>query len=240
MKFSLSSGQIKPFSPPQRSRRFFLRNNRKEFFPSSAEAKKGTAQMNYNETKQKTSYLRADTEITGFMPYPCFLPACGLSPTAKEIYALLLHRANLSRHNNWIDELGRVFVIYTVAQLSADLGKSVTTIKTAMKELCASDLLERKHRGCGLANHLYVKLPPENLKPAGSPIPVGRSPEGPGPDPPVSFPSSPGSENRPLDSRETGYTPVGKLPPSKKKEEKDKSNLKRRFRDYSYKEGESL
>ena len=49
--------------------------------------------MNNNITKPKTSYMRADTEITGFMPYPCFLPACSLSPTAKEIYVLLLHRA---------------------------------------------------------------------------------------------------------------------------------------------------
>ena len=115
--------------------------------------------MNYNEA---TRYMLAGMEITRFMPYPNFLPASGLSPTAKEVYALLLHRSNLSRHNNWIDDQGRVFMLYTLDQFCRDLGKSRTTIKAALNELCGANLLERKRRGKGLANYLYVKLPPEN------------------------------------------------------------------------------
>ena len=196
--------------------------------------------MNYNNTKPKTSYMRADMGITSFMPYPCFLPASGLSPAAKELYALLLHRSNLSKHNNWVDELGRVFVIYPLDQLSRDLGKSKTTIKAALNELCAADLLERKRRGRGLANHLYVKLPPENLIPVKPSEAIRKVRTDSAPDPPVSFPSITGAENRPCDSRKTGLDQVGKLTPSKKKEKKDISHLKRRFRDYSYTEGESL
>ena len=196
--------------------------------------------MVYIDTKLKTTYMRANTEITDFLPYPCFLPASGLSPAAKELYALLLHRSNLSRHNNWVDEQGRVYVIYTLDQLSRDLGKSKTTIKAALNELSAADLLERKRRGRGLANHLYVKLPPENLIPVNEAKAIRNSRNDSGPDPPVSFPSITGSENRPCDSRKTGHNQVGKLAPSKKKEKKDISHLKRRFRDYSYTEGESL
>ena len=196
--------------------------------------------MAYIDTKLKTTYMRANTEITGFMPYPCFLPVSGLSPAAKELYALLLHRSNLSRHNNWVDEQGRVYVIYTIDQLSRDLVKSKTTIKAALNELSAADLLERKRRGKGLANHLYVKLPPENLIPVKPSEAVRKSRDDPGPHLPVSFPSITGSENRPCDSRKTDPNQVGKLTSSKKKEKKDISHLKRRFRDYSYTEGESL
>ena len=196
--------------------------------------------MKHNKTNLRTEYMREDTELTNFMPYPCFLPKSDLSSSARELYTLLLHRANLSRHNRWLDDQGRVFLIYTLNQLSEDLGKSVTTIKSALNELCAVDLLERSRRGCGLANHLYVKLPPENLKPVESQIPGRKSPDKPGPDPPVSFPPNPKAENCLPDSQKTGHNPDGKLTPSKKKEKKDISHLKRRFRNYSYTEGESL
>ena len=161
--------------------------------------------MLYNKSKTKTTYMRANTELTGVMPYPCFLPSSGLSPAAKEIYVLLLNRANLSRHNNWIDDQGRVYLIYTLDQLSADLEKSKSTIKAALNELCAEDLLERKRRGKGLANHLYIKLPPENLMLTVSPTPDETTVVSSGPDPPVSSPTITGSENRPTDSRKAGH-----------------------------------
>ena len=176
--------------------------------------------------------------MTNYMPYPCFLLKSALSSSARELYALLLHRANLSRFNKWIDDHGRIFLIYTLEQLSRDLGKSKTTIKSALNELCARDLLDRKRHGKGLANYLYVKLPAENLMPtvslsAGSPDVSKLNQED-------SSPSIPEPEIRPPDGRKSDHNRVGKLTPSKKKEKKDKSYLKRRFRDYSYKEGESL
>ncbi|WP_041668467.1 replication initiator protein A [Acetobacterium woodii] len=36
-----------------------------------------------------------------------------LSAESKLLYGVLLDRVSLSRKNNWVDDLGRIFIIYT-------------------------------------------------------------------------------------------------------------------------------
>ena len=40
-----------------------------------------------------------------------------LSTDAKTLYGILLDRMSLSAKNNWLDEQGRVYIIYTVREV---------------------------------------------------------------------------------------------------------------------------
>ena len=75
------------------------------------------------------------------------------------VYLLLLDRARLSKSNDWIDESERIFLIYPIQALATDLGKSDTTIKTALSALEAKDLIVRKRGAPGMPNKIYVKVP---------------------------------------------------------------------------------
>ena len=109
-----------------------------------------------------TIYMTIDTHLPAYLPYPIFLLDMKISMTAKAVYALLARRSNLSQTNGWEDELGRVYIIYPIDAIAADIHKSKTTIKTAMKELENSGLLERHRQSTGRANRLYVKLPKQD------------------------------------------------------------------------------
>ena len=45
-----------------------------------------------------------------------------MSPNAKMLYALLLDRVTLSQLNEWQDESGNVYIIYTRKEAAAQLG----------------------------------------------------------------------------------------------------------------------
>lgn len=112
------------------------------------------------EDMQETVYIRIDTGLPPYLPYPRFLLKMDLSQTAKLLYALLLDRTTLSRKNGWQDSEGNTFIVYPVAEIAEMLDKGCTTIKGALNELDAAGLLERKRAGFSAANHLYVKVPP--------------------------------------------------------------------------------
>ncbi|MFQ7289037.1 MAG: replication initiator protein A [Lacrimispora saccharolytica] len=46
-----------------------------------------------------------------------------------------MDRASLSRKTGWKDEEGHIFVVYPIAYLADDLGKSHMTVKKALNEL---------------------------------------------------------------------------------------------------------
>ena len=50
-----------------------------------------------------------------------------LSTDAKMLYGLLLDRMALSQKNGWVDEQGRVYIIYTVENIM-QLPRSITAI----------------------------------------------------------------------------------------------------------------
>lgn len=105
-------------------------------------------------------YIRADTTLPAYLPYPRFLLKMEISQTAKLLYALLLDRSTLSQKNGWQDGEGRIFIVYPVAEIAEMLDKGCTAIKGALKELDAAGLLERERRGFSAPNRLYVKVPP--------------------------------------------------------------------------------
>ena len=80
-----------------------------------------------------------------------------LSIQAKVLYGVLLDRMALSRKNSWFDEQNRVFIIYQIGEIQEDLGFSKKKAMELLSELENFGLLEKKRRGHGLPNILYVK-----------------------------------------------------------------------------------
>lgn len=80
-----------------------------------------------------------------------------LSLQAKILYSILLDRMALSRKNSWFDEENRVFIIYPISDIQSDLGFSRKKAMEYLTELVAFGLVEKKKRGFGLPNIIYVK-----------------------------------------------------------------------------------
>ena len=70
-----------------------------------------------------------------------------ISQTAKLLYSLLLDRSTLSQKNKWLDDEGRIYIIYPIAEIAEILDKGSTTIKGALNELDTAGLLERERGG---------------------------------------------------------------------------------------------
>ena len=76
---------------------------------------------------------------------------------------LLYDRARISRKNSWIDKYGNVYLIFPIEELSAQIGKCKSSVKTALKELDDVGLLVRRSGGFSKPNHLYVKIPSDEI-----------------------------------------------------------------------------
>ncbi|NLG03821.1 MAG: replication initiator protein A [Clostridia bacterium] len=80
-----------------------------------------------------------------------------LSIQAKVMYGLLLDRMSLSVKNHWLDDNNRVYIIYQIADIQDDLRYSKKKSIEYLGELETIDLVEKRKRGFGLPNILYVK-----------------------------------------------------------------------------------
>ena len=115
-----------------------------------------------------------------------------LNLTDSLVYSALYSRTTLSEKNGWIDEDGRIYIFYSIENLSEDLRKGQTVIKAALRKLTAAGLIETK-RNFGAPNTIYVKLPNSR-----------------NPDPQsVGKPTHEQSEKRPTGSRNTDQPSVG-------------------------------
>ena len=161
--------------------------------------------------------MTRETDTPQYIKFPIFLLDMKLSHTAKLIYAVLLDRTNLSKVNGWIDEQGRVYIIYPVTSIAETLHKGVSVIKEGLGALDRAGLTERK-RNFSAPDTIYVKLPTEGLKTdpqtAGKPAisePENRPTEGLKTDPQTAGkPTHTEPENRLSDSREIGSMTAGK------------------------------
>ncbi len=80
-----------------------------------------------------------------------------ISTDAKLLYGLLLDRMSLSLRNNWRDEYGHVYIIYTIQATSQDLGCCQDKACKLMAELERAGLIERRRLGQGKPSRIYVK-----------------------------------------------------------------------------------
>ena len=69
-----------------------------------------------------------------------------ISQTAKLLYSLLLDRSTLSQKNKWLDDEGRIYIIYPIAEIAEILDKGSTTIKGALN-VAYCHALKRRFRG---------------------------------------------------------------------------------------------
>lgn len=81
----------------------------------------------------------------------------GLSFQSKFLYGLLLDRMELSVKNNWRDEKGRVFIVYTIEEMCEATRFSDKTVLKMLDELENVGLIMRRHQGLGKPNLIYVK-----------------------------------------------------------------------------------
>ena len=108
-------------------------------------------------------FLKNDSHLPPYMAYPRFLLDVDITETAKLVYMLLLDRARMSMKNkDWQDEMGRVFVLYTIPNLAKDIGKGETTVKKALNQLFKQGLILKQSLGPGQPNKIYVKIRTEN------------------------------------------------------------------------------
>ena len=81
----------------------------------------------------------------------------GLSSDAKLLYGLMLDRMALSMKNHWLDNENRAYIIYSISNVMDDINCSKPTCVKIMKELDSFGLIERKRKGLGKPDIIYVK-----------------------------------------------------------------------------------
>ena len=104
-----------------------------------------------------------------------------LSTDAKLLYGLLLDRMGLSAKNGWYDELGRVYIYYTLDEIQEDMNCGHDKATKLLVELDSGKrgfgLIERIRQGLGRPAKIYVKRFTTRAVPPPPPTP------GPEPDP---------------------------------------------------------
>lgn len=82
-----------------------------------------------------------------------------MSNDAKISYAILKDRLDLSIQNNWVDQDGNIYFIYTVKQLEDILNCGNQKVSKIKKELEKVNLLIQKRQGLNKPNLLYLLKP---------------------------------------------------------------------------------
>lgn len=80
-----------------------------------------------------------------------------LSSDAKVLYAILIDRMSLSMKNGWLDEENKVFIIFTIDEIEETMNIGRNKAVNIMKEIQDFGLIEKKRRGLGKPNIIYVK-----------------------------------------------------------------------------------
>ena len=108
------------------------------------------------------SYVYSDhKENSEFMKYPKALiereEFKAISFAAKTLYVVLQNRTELSLKNGWFDSENRVYIIFQISEIQEKLNVSKYKAMKVLGELETIGLVEKKRRGLGLPNLLYIK-----------------------------------------------------------------------------------
>ena len=174
----------------------------------------------------KYEYMKESEQMLQYFQFPKFLLKLRISQTAKFIYMVLYDWARISRKNSWIDKYGNVYLIFPIDELSVQIDKCKSSVKTALKELDDEGLLVRRSGGFSKPNHLYVKIPSDEI---GLQLVENKA---------VEKMAVTEAEKQPSSGRKNGCAEAGNVAPSKVTE-KYKS-IKYHEVNYCYGEGESL
>lgn len=87
-----------------------------------------------------------------------------LSDSAKIAYCMFRDRFELSKINNWIDENGNVYLIFTTKELCEILNCGTQKVTKIKKELENFNLLEQERIGLNKPNKIYILEPQKTPK----------------------------------------------------------------------------
>ena len=79
-----------------------------------------------------------------------------LSSDEKLLYGLLLSRNTLSTKNGWLDDLGRVYIIYTIDSIMEDMHCCKQKAIKILANLEEYGLIKKKRQGLGKPSLIYV------------------------------------------------------------------------------------
>lgn len=105
----------------------------------------------YGIEAEQFSFYRIPRQLIKDKRFKC------LSSDAKLLYGLMLDRMSMSMKNGWLDEENRVYIIYTLDNIIDDLNSSRPTCVKILKELDYIGLIEKRRRGRGKPDIIYVK-----------------------------------------------------------------------------------
>jgi hypothetical protein len=83
----------------------------------------------------------------------------GLSLGSKLMYSILRDRLDMSIKNNWKDENGFIYLVFSIEELSKLLEINKETVATYKKQLVKYGLIIDKRLGQGKSNMIYVLKP---------------------------------------------------------------------------------
>ena len=109
----------------------------------------------YGEESEQFSYFRIPRLLVRSKRFKT------LSTEAKLLYGLMLDRMGLSAKHGWYDELGRVYIYYTLDEIQTDLmcghNKAVRLLAELDTGKDGFGLIERVKQGQGRPAKIYVK-----------------------------------------------------------------------------------
>lgn len=79
-----------------------------------------------------------------------------MKPETKLAYAIFKDRFELSIQNNWVDDQGDVYLLFSVKKMQEILGFSNKKVIAIKKELTEYELIEEERQGLNKANRIYV------------------------------------------------------------------------------------
>ena len=108
------------------------------------------------------SRFTVESRSTSYIPFPRFLmedTLANLSNDAKVLYALMLHRASISKVNGFIEADGTIRLYFTVEQAQKKLHRSRQCATRIFRELEYSGLINRKKQGLGKPAVITLNYP---------------------------------------------------------------------------------
>lgn len=108
----------------------------------------------YGEQSEQFQFYRIPRRLIQGEEFRC------LSTDAKLLYGLMLDRMGLSAKNGWYDDLGRVFIYYTLEEIKEDLNCGHDKALKMLGELDTAKgigLIERVRQGQGKPTRIYVR-----------------------------------------------------------------------------------
>ncbi|MCP1101972.1 hypothetical protein M2454_000765 [Aequitasia blattaphilus] len=105
-------------------------------------------------------YYGSESEMFSFFRLPKMLIQdkrfSNLKSDSKLLYGIMLDRMSLSQKNGWLDDENRVYIIFTVKNITEEFNCSERKAIMLLQELEQIHLIEKRRQGQGLPNIIYV------------------------------------------------------------------------------------